>query len=144
MSACIFLASGSRFDPVRFLRSSTWPTGSLFNPGKHLGIGDVANVPALNITVADGKMLRQITAAMAFLDQHRDELTRLKSWSGLQELTLQFGWACPYGRSCRIDHRFPAELVAGCGEFQIGIEVLLYFVDPLQTASTEFEHICLD
>ena len=144
MPVCLFLASGKRFTPKRFLKSATWPRGSLFNLGKHLAVGDMWGARAFSITVADGKMLQQITAAMGFVHQHRDELSRLRNWPGLEELTLQFGWSCPYGKSCRIDHRYPGELVAGCGEFHIGIEVFLYFVDPAETPSSEYEHPWLD
>jgi hypothetical protein len=76
---------------------------------------------------------------VAFLRQHHAELLRLKAWPGVEDFTLDFGWVCPYGLSVRRYNRFPADLLAECAALQLGIEVALYFVDPAEVPSSEFE-----
>lgn len=141
MPVCLLQVSGRNFEPRGFLTSATWPGNSPFHDRNRVYVGTIANDPGFGVTVADANIAEQTANAIAFLHQHRDELLRLKSWPSVEAATLQFGWVCPYGLTFPIDHRFPAELLVACGELQIGIEILLYFVNPAEVSSSQYEHL---
>ncbi|MBA4188266.1 MAG: hypothetical protein C0467_09700 [Planctomycetaceae bacterium] len=129
MPVCILRATGRSFDIEWFVASLESNPKSVFKPGRDLYVGQVADEFGFIFTIGHGSIEEEIPHAIAFLRQHQGELTHLKAWSGVDTVTLEFGWDCPYGRTVRIYNRFPPDLLSECAALGIGIEVLLYFVD---------------
>ncbi len=78
----------------------------------------------LNISDADGELAEEISDAFRFLAAHKCELERLRNFSGVSDVRLDFGY---YRRAvvAQFDY-FPPELLALAGNLGIGIELSLY------------------
>jgi len=129
--SCVLRAIGTAFDVDAYLRDSPLVATAVFRRGEARASGQ-PNGPqwaasGLNIAVsdADGQNLdAQVSDALRFLREHEDELRRLGSSSGMEEMCLDFS----------VERRdviaqseiFPAELLWQAGALDIDLVVTHY------------------
>ncbi len=128
---CVLWALGTVFDPPAFLAESSFKPGSTYRKGDLLfpSRPDTQVAPSSGFTVAvssagfddlDG----QIRDAIAFLDEHEDELRRLGSFMGVEMVCLNFGVRRTDGAVQTV--RFPAELLWRAGALDIELAITHY------------------
>lgn len=125
--SCVLRASGQGFDVEAFLAGSPF-AGAAVPLGKEAGAGRDGQDPRsvsgfrLELSPAGGDDLQvEIEEAIAFLDEHEEELRRLGSFRGVDEVCLTFGvqWR---QLPAQTDH-FPPELLWRSGALDIALEI---------------------
>jgi hypothetical protein len=131
--ACVLRAIGESFDVDAFLSESAFPRAKPFHRGEP-GSGEAgANQLAMsgfNLPVSDAgldDLDRQIEDATRFLREHEDELRRLSSFDGLEEVCLDFG--IRRRNVVAQTDVFPADLLWQTGALDIDLVVTHYAVD---------------
>lgn len=130
MPGCVLRASGSNFDVQSFLSESTLAPAVIYKKGQRRKPASRGSQTAsgFNVIVCGGEesMQTQVTEALAFLEENREELERLHEFRGLEELALDF--ACPQGEIASRSARLPADLLAAAGGLGIDIHLSFYLV----------------
>lgn len=131
MSA-VLRAYGTDFDPDRFCSESGLRPCKLYRRGepqlpRTKPEGRKKEQSGINIVVSDAdfhEFPRQVEETLAFLEAHKDELSRLRSFPGIEVMTVDFGIErrdvivqCDY---------LPPPLIRLAGELGIGIEISQY------------------
>ena len=132
--SCVLRVEGKTFDVDAFLAKSPLTPFDVFHAGEprtasrpergeHTGSGF-----KMDVSDASWEGLRaQVSDAIAFLDQHRQELERLRATSGVEDIRLDFAiylrmndniWA-------QYDY-FPPEIASRAGALGIGLELSIY------------------
>jgi hypothetical protein len=127
MTTCVLRASGEAFDVDSFLAITelavyrTWRLGETGRPRKQPNSD--SGICVL-VSEAEGDLSAQALDAVAFLAANVEELRRLASFTGVEGVSLDFGYLirkvamqCDY---------LPPELLARAGNLGIGIELSLY------------------
>lgn len=133
---CVLRVYGSNFDPRAFLEHSTihayevWREGELRRTGpKRLGpIHDSAGFKA-NVSNREWTDLAgQVDDAIAFLEQHREDLQVLIRTPGVAQVWLDFPFATPNsGEPPFLQSVFlPPQLLSLAGGAGCGVEVSIY------------------
>jgi hypothetical protein len=79
---------------------------------------------SLDVSSADGDLGAEITDAVCFLDAHEAELRHLRTFPGVTDMRLDFGY---YRRNVTAQFDYlPPELLGRAGKLGIGIELSLY------------------
>lgn len=128
---CVLWALGTAFDPAAFLANSLLKPGSTYRKGDLLfpSRPDTQVATSSGFTVAvstagfddlDG----QISDAIAFLDEHEDELRRLGRFEGVEMVRLDFGVRRSDGAVQT--ETFPAELLWRAGALDIELAITHY------------------
>lgn|SRR5690348_6818028 len=135
--SCVLRAGGVDFAVDTFLSTSTLRPVAVFRKGQPQyptvkPVGPRLEVSGLHIVVseADFSMLQaQVADAIEFLEQNRTELSHLKAFPGIEEMTLDFGIEEREVAAQR--ERFPPKLLGLLGELGIWLAFTLY---PAQEA----------
>jgi hypothetical protein len=128
--SCILRAIGTDFDVDAFLQDSTLADAAVFHRGesKTPGVEDGARRAASGFNVEIGKGLEdlglRVQAARRFLREQEDELRRLGSFDGVEEICLDFGIRRRAG-AAQTDV-FPADLLWQAGALDIDLVVTHY------------------
>jgi hypothetical protein len=128
--SCVLRAIGTEFDVDEFLKDSALADATVFHRGESrlAGGADGAKRAASGFNVEVGKGLEdlglQVQAARRFLSQHEDELRRLGSFEGVEEICLDFGIR-RRGGAAQSD-LFPADLLWQAGALDIDLVVTRY------------------
>ena len=132
MPGCVLRAAGDEFEPREFLSRSSFKACNVFVAGERRGSASVWSTSGFTVDVssASGEELeKQIEDALEFLDQYRDELSRLVNTRGLTDLNLDFG---VNRRDVFVQSIYlPPELLKVAGSLQVGIEVSIYGADDV-------------
>ena len=128
----VLRAIGHAFDVDTFLAGCTLPVCASYRVGEPVlprsrPDGRRREVSGVHIDVSGAEFdefSRQVADAVAFLGTHADQLRRLVSYPGVQDVTLDFGLA---RREVAVQcDRLPAELVRLCGTLGLSLEMSYY------------------
>ena len=136
--SCILRAGGREFDPDAFLAGSALPEPVIQRRGDPPWPGEQDTAPrtrsGFSVTVSDAGMDdldAQIEEAIAFLDQHEDELRRLGRYEGVEDMTIDFGIA--WRDAATQTDWFPPELLWRAGALDIGLCVSHYLAQEQES-----------
>lgn len=123
---CVLRAIGTSFDVDAFLKDSPLDAGAAFRRGEPRVPGRPDSPPraasGFNIAISEAGLDDQISEAMHFLNEYEDELRRLGSFPGVEEVCLDFA----VRRGGDEDTRstvFPAGLLWRAGALDIDLVV---------------------
>ena len=138
---CVLRVSGTKFDPAKFLASSTLRPYAVFRAGdvKVASSARKHETSGFKVVVSRGSwsdLSEQVTDAVAFLRKHRKTLAKLRRVREVEDVRLDFGL------DLRIDRKttfmqfeyFPLKLVSLAGELGCGLELSIYPTDLEQLA----------
>ena len=131
MAGCVLRAASPTFAVDAFLQNSNLRPCDVFRRGeakRQNGMAHERSGLTVVVSQADGDDLAgQITDAIEFLKQNREELARLREAVGAENVSLDFGvWR---KRVCAQYSRFPPELLLLAGTLGLGIELSIYGAD---------------
>ncbi len=126
--SCVLRAAGRGFDIEAFLADSPFKPESVYQKGQAKLSGEVGRAAAgFNLTVSRagfGDLAGQVRDAIAFLDEFEDELRRLGRFTGVDEVSLDFGIA--WRDVAAQTDTFPPELLWRVGALDIALGVSHY------------------
>jgi len=139
MSA-VLRVSGVAFDPDRFCAGSGLDPCKLYRKGERVfpasrPDGRRNDKSGINVVASDAgfnEFPRQVEEATAFLVAHRADLARLRSFPGVEDMTLDFG--IPRRDVVVHSDYLPPALLRLSGELGIGIELSYYPVGDKEEA----------
>lgn len=127
---CVLRASGPQFDPESFLRESTLRPCNVFLRGNRRSESSVWETSGITVPTSEAEMDdfgKQVEESIDFLRSNREELLRLKTFEGVEDLRLDFGVS---RRKTIGQYQFlPSELVTLAGELGLGLEISIYGSD---------------
>ena len=131
--SCVLRASGRVFEPDEFLKASTLAPTRVWRRGDARASGarqraDVSTTSGMTISVSGADLAafqQQIHDAIAFLRSNSVELARLVSFSGVEDVSLDFASAWNDEAVTHTD-ALPSELIRLAGQIGLGIEVSHY------------------
>ena len=133
MPGCVLRVSGKVFDVDRFLKGSKLIPCAVFRKGEPRFSNarqtrKVNKYSGFNVDAAFSTPLlsKQVRHAVTFLKKYRQELMKLRRFSGVEDARLDFG-ILQRGTAAQFDY-FPPELIRLAGELSIGIEISRYSV----------------
>jgi len=128
---CVLWALGTAFDHAAFLADSPLKPGTIYRKGDALFPSrpdtQVATSSGFSVAVSSAgfdDLNGQISDAIAFLDEHEDELRRLGSFVGVEMVCLNFGVRRRDGAVQT--ETFPAELLWRAGALDIELAITHY------------------
>ncbi len=131
--SCVLRAIGTAFDVDGFVKDSPLAHASVFHRGepKIPGVpgGAKRSASGLNVRVSEAgidDLMTQIQDATHFLNEHEDELRRLASFQGVEEVCLDF--AIQWKNLTAQTDVFPSELLWQAGALDIDLVVTHYAV----------------
>jgi|SRR6185369_14367878 len=139
---CVPRADGAEFDVDAFLLGSTPSACKIYRRGEPRLKGARAakrwEVSGINVAVSDASwsdLTAPVADAERFLCEHHQEITRLRTFPGVDGLVLDFPIASRIGKDAGAQcERFPAALVAAAGALGLDLELSLYAVcEPNET-----------
>lgn len=130
--SCVLRVSGLTFNVDAFLKESSLEPLVVYRRGEPRGPRSAPTRPlnedsGMNVSVSTrefSELENQIEDAILFLENHRQELRRLRAFSGVDRIALDFPIEerdVPVQRSS-----FPAELLSLMGELGVGLLVSIY------------------
>ena len=124
-SSCVLRATGDNFQPSEFLRDSTFEPCHVFRKGEQRSASSVWNTSGITVDVSsEDEFSAQVRDAIAFLENNRAELLRLKQFAGLEALSLDFG---VNGKDNFLQsYLFPLEMIHLANEFALELELSIY------------------
>jgi hypothetical protein len=127
MPGCVLRGTGYNFQVEKFLETSTFAPCNVFQKGERKAKNRTWNSSGFSVAISDAAgddLAGQVGDAIEFLKENQEELSRLRSFDGLEDMELDFGVYRKDGflQSCV----FPAELVALAGNWGIGIGLSIY------------------
>jgi hypothetical protein len=131
MPGCVLRAAGVGFRVDEFLQSSPFTPCDVYRRGEPRGRGGRLHEKAgftVVVSNASGDELDgQVEDALRFLRHNQWEVSRLLSYEGVEEATLDFGvrQKNEFGRY----FYFPPELLRQAGNLALGIELSVYAGD---------------
>ena len=120
MGACVFVASGLRFDVDGYLRTSPFKPASVFRKGEIPGKESTARPDSgFVVVVSEGPVAELVESAMRFLASHEGDFQTMRQ-RGVDNLLLDVG----VERTGKIQESryLPPELIARMGE--LGLELI--------------------
>ena len=140
---CVFRVTGKEFDADKYLTLSGLTAIRVFHAGeprfKSQPEGKRNQVSGFNVGVSDASwegVQAQVEDAIAFLKEHEDAITMLRSAAGVESMSLDFPVDLRIDRvniMTQFDY-FPPELVSCAGALGLGIEISVYPRDLEQLA----------
>ncbi len=126
-------AIGREFDVDAFLKGSPLDATAVFHRGEPRGpaatAGPQRSASGFSVAVSTGDtddLSEQLGAATCFLAEHEDELRRLGSYPGVEEVCLDL--ALPRRNVTVQSELFPAELLWRAGALDIDLMVTHYAI----------------
>ncbi|PYQ25184.1 MAG: hypothetical protein DMF81_03240 [Acidobacteria bacterium] len=126
--SCVLRAIGEEFDVDAFLATSPLRPDAVYRKGESVpgasGRGRPPLASGFHLAVGPAgldDLTGQVREALAFLDEHEDELRRLNGFAGVDALTLDFAIRRREGAT-QIDI-FPSELLWRAGALDIDLTV---------------------
>ena len=119
MGACVFVASGLRFDVDGYLRTSPFKPVSVFRKGEIPSKESIARPDSgFVVLVCEGPVIDQAQYALSFLSRHERDFQTMRQ-HGVDNLLLDFG----VERVGKIQesHYLPPELIARMGQLGLGL-----------------------
>jgi hypothetical protein len=119
MGACVFVASGLRFDVDLYLRTSPFKPVSVFRQGEIPSKESIARPDSgFVVVVGEGAVAEQVESAITFLANHERDFQTMRQL-GVDNLLLDFG----VERTGKIQdsHYLPPELIARMGQLGLGM-----------------------
>jgi hypothetical protein len=130
MPGCVLRATGDNFQVEKFLEVSTFAPCNVFHKGERKAKNCIWRSSGITVVVSDASgddFARQVGDAIRFLRENQEELSRLRSFDGLEGIELDFG---VYRTDGFLQSSvFPAELIALTGNLGIGMELSIYGED---------------
>jgi len=130
MAGCVLRASGAAFDVDAFLKTSSLRPPVVYRKGQRRKPASRGphTLSGFNLVVCSGETSADVHGAevLAFLQANRVELERLRRFSGVESVVLEF--AVPQDAIASRGARFPADLLALAGTLGIDIQVTFYLV----------------
>jgi hypothetical protein len=130
MPGCVLRATGDDFQVAKFLEKSTFAPCNVFQKGERKSKNSVWQSSGITVVVSDAsgdEFARQVQDAIEFVRENQKELSRLRSFDGLEDMELDFG---VYRKDGFLQNSvFPAELIALAANWGIGIELSNYGED---------------
>lgn len=134
MLGCILTAGGAQFDVDAFIKTSSWQgLASVFRRGETTGWKrrPVQECSSLAIRISDPEedalLGPQIKDAMEFLQQEREEIQRLASFSGVDVLEFRIGLFWCRDTHCQF-HTLPPDFLRAAGELKVAVTLCVYGV----------------
>jgi hypothetical protein len=131
--SCVLRAIGVGFDVDGFLSDSDFAAAAVFRRGESRlpGAPDSPRLSASGFNLAIGQagfedLEGQIREAARFLNEQEDELRRLASYPGVEEVCLDFG--VPRREVAAQNDVFPADLLWRLGALDIDLVLTHYAV----------------
>ena len=130
MPGCIFIATGKQFDVDAFLSQSEWRD---FTKAFHRGESSGRRTPVLEnsgftLSVSDSdedELEPQVRDALEFLNQEVDEIKRLTTYPGIEDMELRIGLFWCRDTLCQF-HSLPAVFLRAAGELGILVTLCIY------------------
>lgn len=119
MGACVFVASGLRFDVDGYLRTSSLKPMSVFRKGEIPSKESTARPDSgFVLLVGEGPVVDQAQSALVFLSRHERDFQTMRQ-HGVDNLLFDFG----VERTGKIQesHYLPPELIARMGQLGLGL-----------------------
>jgi len=119
MGACVFVASGLRFDVDGYLRTSPFKPVSVFRKGEIPSKESIARPDSgFVVLVCEGPVIDQAQSALGFLSRHERDFQTMRQ-HGVDNLLFDFG----VERIGKIQesHYLPPELIARMGQLGLGM-----------------------
>ena len=130
MAGCVLRVTGDDFQAEKFLEGSTLAACNIFRKGQPKAKNRVWDTSGITFVVSDASgedFARQVLDAIEFLKSNRHELSRLRGFSGVKGIKLDFG---VYRKDGFLQSSvFPPELITLAGNLGIGIELSIYGED---------------
>jgi hypothetical protein len=138
---CVLRVCGKKFNPAKYLTSSTLKPYSIFQRGEIASPrkGTLHQVSGFKVDVsrpAADDLAGQVDDAVRFLKKHRRTLARLRSLPEVEDIRLDFPVDLRIDRKhifAQYDY-FPPELVSLAGALGCGLEMSIYPRDLLSLA----------
>ena len=128
---CILRVSGTHFQPDEFLKASPLVPVKVWRNGEmrvHSKCRARHKDSGINLSVAQGdRLANQIEGVVQFLRSNKHELSRLRAFSGVEFLVLDFVVAWRDDLVAQTDH-LPLALLNLCSEIGLNIDVSHYSV----------------
>lgn len=119
MGACVFVASGLRFDVDGYLQSSPFKPVSVYRKGETPRLETTARPDSgFVVVLGEGPMAEQIDLALKFLAHHEQDF-QLMQRKGVDNLLLNF--AVERGWNLEESTYLPAELITKMGQLGLGM-----------------------
>jgi hypothetical protein len=120
--SCVLRAIGTDFDVDDFLKDSTLADAVVFHRGEERPAGAKGAASGFNLEIGERRadLALLVQAARRFLRQHEDELRRLGSFDGVEEVCLDFTIRRRAGAQSDV---FPADLLWQAGALDIDLVV---------------------
>ena len=128
----MFRAGGKEFDVERFLAESkltpfkSWKIGETHGRGNKTHEFNGFTLIASNADFSEVE--KQLAESALFLNEHRDALTLLAKFAGVEFAILDFGIHFGSDLACS-SIVFPPELAKAAGLLNVGLEATFYLVD---------------
>ncbi|MCU0772425.1 MAG: hypothetical protein MUE94_11760 [Verrucomicrobia bacterium] len=119
MGACVFVASGLRFEVDGYLRTTSFKPVSVFRKGEIPSKESIARPDSgFVVLVSEGTVAEQVGSAMTFLSRHEPDFQTMRQ-HGVDNLLFDFG----VERTGKIQesHYLPPELIARMGLLGLGL-----------------------
>ena len=131
MSA-ILRVYGKSFDVDSFIENTSLKIIKAYRKGERRNPKSKPNIySGINIRVSDidfDNYEGQQDESLAFMAAHEEELIRLRDFTGVDSLTIDYGAEIYPPGWCSF--RFPHELMLKAGELKINLELSVYPTDP--------------
>ena len=134
--SCVLRAGGIEFDTEAYLADSPFANVVRHRRGEPRwpGSSRLNRASGFNVTVSEAAMddlATQIDDAIAFLDEHEDELRRLGSFEGVEEVEIDF--AVAWRDLAAQSDWFPPELLWRAGALDIALRVSHYLTQERES-----------
>ena len=119
MGACVFVASGLRFDVDGYLRTGPFKPATVFRRGETPRKETTPRPDSgFVVLLVEGAIAEQIDTARRFLKQHEEDFKSMRK-HGVDNLLLNFG--VERGWELEQTDHLPPELIAAMGQLGMGL-----------------------
>jgi hypothetical protein len=124
------------FDTEAYLAASPFTQVTRYRRGEPRwpAFAQISRTSGFNLTISEadmGDLATQIDEAIAFLDEHEDELRRLGRFEGVEEIEIDF--AVEWRDLATQSDWFPPELLWRAGALDIALRVTHYLVQQKES-----------
>jgi hypothetical protein len=127
--SCVLRVDVTAFDPDDFLASSGLVADTVYRCGERRPGGGTQTTDGFSVLVSDQGESgpdNMVQAAVDFLRENGEALTRLRTLAGRATVLLDFGYDFPTGRAAARFFRLPLPLLESCAALGVEIEISVY------------------